>query len=209
MGSGDVCAKCGHRNRGRMEYCATCGCKCEFALSEGLIQPKVDQHGQELSICKHCGHEIVALSEPPYNRNWVHRNPHRSYPTWCVLETKAEPSNVEDNVSVEAADAYLRGQGVLKRCEVCGQDATLTNNFVTHLVERHAEVVQEREAASAEIKRLENERNVLAINGAGLYSALKHALQTKHDIRTCACVKCENARAAISLYQENNNDPPR
>jgi hypothetical protein len=29
-------------------------------------------------------------------------------------------------------------------------------------------------------------------------AALKHALQTKHDIRTCACVDCEDSRAALA-----------
>lgn len=30
-----------------------------------------------------------------------------------------------------------------------------------------------------------------------LEAALGHALETKHDIRTCACVKCEDSRAAL------------
>lgn len=51
--------------------------------------------------------------------------------------------------SVEEADAYLRGKGIIKKCEVCGQDATLTNEFVTHLMARHSTVAQY-------LKRLEN-----------------------------------------------------
>lgn len=36
-----------------------------------------------------------------------------------------------------------------------------------------------------------------------LYEALKHALETKHDIRTCACGNCEDARAALALVTES------
>lgn len=39
--------------------------------------------------------------------------------------------------TTEEADAYLRGKGVIKKCEVCGQDATLTNDFVTHLMKQY------------------------------------------------------------------------
>ena len=110
-------------------------------LDEERSQPRFTENGQELAVCKHCGHELIALSDPPYNRNWVHRNPHKNYPVYCQLETEAEPSEFSDNISVEAADAYLRGIGTIKKCETCGQDATLTNGFVTHLARRYQSAI--------------------------------------------------------------------
>lgn len=60
------------------------------------------------------------------------------------------------NPTVEEADAYLRGHGVIKKCEICGQDATLTNDFVTHLIARHANVAREHEALLSALKETLN-----------------------------------------------------
>lgn len=35
------------------------------------------------------------------------------------------------------ADAYLRGKGIIKKCEVCGQDAMLTNEFVARIASEY------------------------------------------------------------------------
>lgn len=43
----------------------------------------------------------------------------------------------------EEADAYLRGQEIIKKCEICGQDATLINEFVAHLAKRYEAQSQE------------------------------------------------------------------
>lgn len=64
------------------------------------------------------------------------------------------------NPTVEEADAYLRGEGIIKKCEVCGQDATLTNDFVAHLISRHSEVAAERNELRARVAELEGEQSV-------------------------------------------------
>lgn len=55
--------------------------------------------------------------------------------------------------------------------------------------------VPDQSANAAMIVRAVNHHDALT-------SALKHALQTKHDIRTCACGNCEDARAALATTQE-------
>lgn len=56
------------------------------------------------------------------------------------------------NPTAEEADAYLRGHGIIKKCEHCGQDATLTNDFVSHLLARFGERMREADNAATRMR---------------------------------------------------------
>jgi len=50
----------------------------------------------------------------------------------------------------------------------------------------------------------ENDTLRTALTAAG--KALSRALTTKHDIRACACSDCEDARAALALFEKAGVD---
>lgn len=82
--------------------------------------------------CPECGDMVIAgLPHPP-------PDPELDALSW--------------NPTAEEADAYLRGHGIIKKCEHCGQDATLTNNFVTHLLARFSERMKEADNAATQMR---------------------------------------------------------
>lgn len=112
------------------------GVNCPEKPEKLLGQPLGQYH------CPCCGMMIVA--------GLPHPDPDEDNPDFILLEQLEGPFP-----TAEEADAYLRGEGVIKKCEVCGQDATLTNNFVTYLTKRHSEVAAERDSLRARCNALE------------------------------------------------------
>lgn len=116
---------------------------------------RFNEHGQELAVCKNCGHEIIALSRredyPSGDgpRNWVHNNPHRNYPHYCVRDTTAEPSNFPENISVEEAERVLAEHGTSAEAVV--------NNFIERLLRERLALQEAAEAADALIVKLYHE----------------------------------------------------
>lgn len=106
---------------------------------------RFNEHGQELAVCKYCGHEIIALSRredyPSGDgpRNWVHNNPHRNYPHYCVRDTTAEPSDFPENISVEEAERVLAEQGT--------SGEAVVNNFIEGLLHERSALRAAAEAA--------------------------------------------------------------
>lgn len=106
--------------------------KCSEMVVAGLPHPPPDMDSDgDLCISLYCGHR-------------------REYHTPKCAFSACTCEAFEEAPTAEEADAYLRGLGVIKKCEVCGQDASLTNDFVTHLMKRytalHAAAEQMRDA---------------------------------------------------------------